>query len=212
MCQPLRCEKASLVAEPRVDSSSCRSSAAFARRRRDSVTSARNPRRHCPNGSFVADIDPRGNRTGSATVRLTVAQVDEIRRKLAAQPPAPTVRGDSVSKLAAVTAAAPELLGLRRAGWGVAALAAFLTEAGLPISAGTLKNYLQRAGATPTKRRWRQRTSAPGATSPAASVSAQAAEHRSSPGPVSAAITTRQSAPVRAIPPGTFIVREDSEL
>lgn len=159
----------------------------------------------------MADIDARGNRTGSATVRLTVAQVDEIRRKLAAQPPAPAVRGDSVSKLAAITAAAPELLGLRRTGWGIAALAAFLTEVGLPISAGTLKNYLQRAGATPTKRRRRQRAIAPGATSPTASVSAQAAEQRSSAGPASAAIT-RQSAPVRAIPPGSFIVREDSEL
>jgi hypothetical protein len=144
-------------------------------------------------------------------VRLTVAQVDEIRRKLAAQPPAPVVRGASVSKLAAVTAAAPELLGLRRSGWGIAALAAFLTEAGLPISAGTLKNYLQRAGATPTKRRRRQRAIAPAATSPTAFVWAQAAEQRSSAGPASGAIT-RQSALVRTIPPGSFIVREDSEL
>lgn len=159
----------------------------------------------------MADIDRRSNGTGSAAVRLTAAQGDEIRRKLAAQPPAPTVRSDSVSKLAAVTAAAPELLGLRRTGWGIAALAAFLTEAGLPISAGTLKNYLQRVAATPMKRRRRQRTIAPDARSPTASVSAQAAEQRSSAGPASGAIT-RQSAPVLAIPPGSFVVREDSEL
>ena len=144
-------------------------------------------------------------------MRLTVAQVDEIRRKLAAQPPAPMVRGNGVSKLAAVTAAAPELLGLRRTGWGVAALAAFLTEAGLPISAGTLKNYLQRVGATRTRRRRRQTTTAPAATSPTASVSAQPVEQRSSAGRASAAVT-RNSTPVLAIPPGSFAVREDSEL
>jgi hypothetical protein len=143
-------------------------------------------------------------------VRLTVAQVDEIRRQLAAQPPAPTVRGDSVSKLAAVTAAAPELLGLRRNGWGIAALAAFLTEKGLPISEGTLKNYLQRVGATRTKRRRRQTTS-PGAAPPTASASVQPAEQRSVAGRAPAAVT-RPVAPVRAIPPGSFVVREDTEL
>jgi hypothetical protein len=149
--------------------------------------------------------------TGSAAVRLTVAQVDEIRRQLAAQPPAPTVRGDSVSKLAAVTAAAPELLGLRRNGWGIAALAAFLTERGLPISAGTLKNYLQRVGATRTKRRRRRTTSPPGAAPPTASASAQPAEQRSAAGRALAAVT-RTAAPVRAISPGSFVVREDTEL
>ena len=144
-------------------------------------------------------------------MRLTVAQVDEIKRTLAAQPPAPALRTDSVSKLAAVTAAAPELLRLRSTGWGIAALAAFLTEAGLPISAGTLKNYLQRVGATRTKRRRRQTTTSAGAAPPTAFASAQAAEQRSSTGRVSAAVT-QPAAPVRAIPFGAFVVREDSEL
>jgi hypothetical protein len=159
----------------------------------------------------VADIDGRGNSTGSAAVRLTVAQVDEIRRQLAAQPPAPTVRHDSMTKLAAVTAAAPELLGLRRTGWGIATLAAFLTEAGLPISAGTLKNYLQRVGATRTKRRRRQTTTPPVAAPPTASVSAQPAEQRSSVSRASPAVT-HPTPPVRPIPPGSFVVREDTEI
>lgn len=144
-------------------------------------------------------------------MRLTVAQVDEIRRTLAAQPPAPTLRTDRVSKLAAVTAAAPELLRLRSTGWGIAALAAFLTEAGLPISVGTLKNYLQRVGATRTKRRRRRTTTSAGAVAPPASPSAQGAEQRSSTARASAAFTL-PAAPVRAMPLGTFVVREDSEF
>jgi hypothetical protein len=157
----------------------------------------------------VGNIDGRGN--GSATVRLTVGQVDEIRRMLAAQPPAPTVRGDRVSKLAAITAAASELLRLRRTGWGVAALAAFLTEAGLPISAGTLKNYLQRLGATRTKRRRRQMTTAQASRAPTTSASAQPAAQRT-PACRALPTVTRPVAPVRPISPGGFVVREDSEL
>jgi hypothetical protein len=144
-------------------------------------------------------------------MRLTIVQVDQIRAKLAAQPPAPAMRADSVSKLAAVTAAAPELLGLRRMGWGIAALASFLTEAGLPISAGTLKNYLQRVGATRTKRRRRQATTPPGEAATTASVAAQSAEQRPSAGRALSAVT-HPAAAVRPIAPGSFVVREDSEI
>ena len=76
-------------------------------------------------GDLTARVDTawalsieEGNSTGSAAVRLTVAQVDDFKRTLAAQPPAPALRTDSVSKLAAVTAAAPELLRLRSTGLG----------------------------------------------------------------------------------------------
>jgi hypothetical protein len=178
---------------------------------RDWVKSSPQPATSLPEWILRGRHRSTWQQQGNAAVRLTVAQVDEIRRQLAAQPPAPTVRGDSVSKLAAVTAAAPELLGLRRNGWGIAALAAFLTERGLPISAGTLKNYLQRAGATRTKRRRRQTTSPPGAALPTASASAQPAEQRSSVGRASPAVT-HPTQPVRPIPPGSFVVREDSEI
>lgn len=104
-------------------------------------------------------------------MKITVGQIDEMRAKLAALPAAPAVPTQPATKMKAVTALAPELIALRERGWGLHALAAFMTEGGFPISPGTLKNYLQRAGATRTKRR-RKKEIAPspatGATLPVA--------------------------------------------
>jgi hypothetical protein len=85
-------------------------------------------------------------------MKIGIAQIEAIREALMALPPASKIP-NSGTKRGAVAALAPELLSLRRQGYGLETLAAFLKEKGLAISSGTLKNYLQRAGATRTKRR-----------------------------------------------------------
>jgi hypothetical protein len=87
-------------------------------------------------------------------MKITISAIEAIREALSGLPPAPRVRTEH-TKAGAVTALAPELLELRQKGYGLGALAALLTEKGLPISPGTLKNYLQRAGAARGKRRRR---------------------------------------------------------
>jgi hypothetical protein len=87
-------------------------------------------------------------------MKIGITQIEAIREALLALPPAPKMPNDG-TKRGAVAALAPELLNLRRQGYGLETLAAFLKEKGLAISSGTLKNYLQRAGATRTKRRQR---------------------------------------------------------
>ena len=88
-------------------------------------------------------------------MKIGITQIETIRAALMALPPAPKMPNDG-TKRGAVAALAPELLNLRRQGYGLETLAAFLKEKGLAISSGTLKNYLQRAGATRTKRRQRK--------------------------------------------------------
>lgn len=88
-------------------------------------------------------------------MKIGIAQIESLREALKALPPPPKVRNDG-TKRGAIAALAPELFGLRRQGYGLETLAAFLKEKGLEISSGTLKNYLQRAGATRTKRRQRK--------------------------------------------------------
>ena len=85
-------------------------------------------------------------------MKIGITQIEAIRAALMALPPAPKIPNDG-TKRGAVAALAPELLNLRRQGYGLETLATFLKEKGLAISSGTLKNYLQRAGATRTKRR-----------------------------------------------------------
>jgi hypothetical protein len=85
-------------------------------------------------------------------MKISTAQIDSLREALTKLPPPPKVPNGGTKK-GAIAALAPELLRLRRQGYGLETLAAFLREKGLAISSGTLKNYLQRAGATRTKRR-----------------------------------------------------------
>ena len=156
-------------------------------------------------------FDRRRIAHGSAAVKITVAQIDEMRAKLAALPAAPAVPTQPASKMEAVTALAPELVALRGRGWGLQALAAFMTEGGFPISPGTLKNYLQRAGATRTKRR-RKKVIAPsgatGATLPVAPPGAPSpAASKTSP-----PVADRAVVSPRTTSYGTFVLREDTEL
>jgi hypothetical protein len=148
---------------------------------------------------------------GSAAVKITVGQIDEMRAKLAALPAAPVVPTQPATKMEAVTALAPELVALRGRGWGLHALAAFMTEGGFPISPGTLKNYLQRAGATRTKRRRKKEIAPSGATGvklPAAPPGAPspAASKTSLPVADRAVVTPSTTSY------GTFVLREDTEL
>jgi hypothetical protein len=112
--------------------------------------------------------------------KMSNAEIESIRAQLLALPPAPTatVKG---TKAATVASLAPELLGLRRQGYGLAALAAFLTEKGLPIASGTLKNYLQRAGVARGKRRGTKLVDARSANAPHSSDTALAGVAPSSP-------------------------------
>jgi hypothetical protein len=147
---------------------------------------------------------------GSAAVKITVAQIDEMRAKLAALPAAPAAPTQPATKMEAVTALAPELVALRERGWGLHALAAFMTEGGFPISPGTLKNYLQRAEVTRTKRRRKKQSTPSGATGPTSPVEPSAA-------PSPAASTSQPVAERAVVTPrttsyGTFVLREDTEL
>jgi hypothetical protein len=91
-------------------------------------------------------------------MNLTPERIDELRRELRALPPAPRIR-TTATKLEAIEKVTPELLSLRRLGYGLDALAAILSSMGVAIAPGTLKNYLRRCGATLRKRR-RNRTTA----------------------------------------------------
>jgi hypothetical protein len=93
-----------------------------------------------------------------AHMNLTLERIDELRRELRALPPVPRLRA-TATKLEAIEKIAPELLSLRRMGYGLDALAAILSAKGVAIAPGTLKNYLRRCGATLRKRR-RSRTAA----------------------------------------------------
>jgi hypothetical protein len=142
-------------------------------------------------------------------VKFTVAQIDALRAKLAALPQAPARPAHATTKMKVVAALASELTALRTRGWGLQALAAFLAEGGVKISAGTLKNYLQRTGATRKRRRKKDVT----ASSAAASVSPLGAlpgvPWATSPVSPPVAVRTVEPAPQRY---GGFVVREDSEL
>jgi hypothetical protein len=143
-------------------------------------------------------------------VKITVGQIEGIRAELAKVPPKPVVPTESSTKMAAVASLAPELLALRWNGWGLEALVAFLAEGGLHLTPGTLKNYLQRAGATRSKRRRRKETAS---GSPAPSSQPQTAIAAEIP-------ASRRTFPVAIrpvvdeppVPPWSFKVREDTEI
>jgi hypothetical protein len=146
----------------------------------------------------------------SEAVKITVAQIDAMRVKLAALPAAPAAPPRAATKMEAVVALAPELVALRGKGWGLQALAAFMTEGGFAISAGTLKNYLQRAGAARTKRRRKKESTSSGATGAtptrASAAAASPTAPKTSPTADSAVVTRRPTSY------GSFVVREDTEL
>lgn len=91
-------------------------------------------------------------------MNLTPERIDELRRELRTLPAAPRIR-TTATKREAIEKVAPELLSLRRMGYGLDALAAILSSKGVAIAPGTLKNYLRRCGATLRKQR-RNRTAA----------------------------------------------------
>jgi hypothetical protein len=93
-------------------------------------------------------------------MNITPERIEELRRELRALPPSPRVR-NAATKIEAVEKIAPELLALRRMGYGLNTLSAALASKGLTIAPGTLKNYLRRCGATLRKRR-RTRTGTDG--------------------------------------------------
>jgi hypothetical protein len=85
-------------------------------------------------------------------MNLTPERIEELRHELRALPPAPRIR-TTATKLEAIEKVAPELLSLRRMGYGLGTLAAILSSKGVAIAPGTLKNYLRHCGATFRKRR-----------------------------------------------------------
>lgn len=140
--------------------------------------------------------------------RITAPRIEALRSKLVEAHAAPVIPQDTSTKMGAVTALASELLALRRKGWGMEALAAMLREGGLDLTPATLKNYLQRAGATRTKRRSKQLSPvpAPPATNRPAAVTARAsAAFRA------AAVAVNPTSPELPREPGTFVVREDTK-
>jgi hypothetical protein len=146
----------------------------------------------------------------SKAVRITIAQIELMRVKLAALPPAPVVPTQAATKMDAVVALAPELVALRGKGWGFQALAAFMTEGGFAISPGTLKNYLQRAGATRTKRRRKKASTSSVATGTSVPSAPPAAS--SSVAPKTSPLAECAVVPSRATSYGSFVVRADTEL
>ena len=148
---------------------------------------------------------------GSTTVKITIAHIDEMRAKLAALPAAPAAPTQAATKMEAVMALAPELVALRGRGWGLQALSAFMTEGGFPISAGTLKNYLQRSGATRTKRR-RKKESTPSAATGATLPAAPRAALSPAASKTSPRVAERAIVAPRTPSYGAFVVREDTEL
>lgn len=145
-----------------------------------------------------------------SAVKITIGQIEVIRGKLAKVPPRPVVPTETSTKMAAVVSLAPELLALRRNGWGLEALAALLAEGGLDLTPGTLKNYLQRAGATRSKRRRGKADASGSPPAPLPSKTSIAAEppsaHRTFP------VVVRPVAGEQPVPPGSFRIREDTEL
>jgi hypothetical protein len=145
-----------------------------------------------------------------SAVRITIGQIEAIRSELAKVPPKPVLPAEAMTKMAAVASLAPELLALRRNGWSLEAIVGFLAEKGLHLTAGTLKNYLQRAGATRSKRR-RKKESASG--SPPPTLQDQRTVAADLP-------TARQTSPAAIrpvdepppLPSWSFRVREDTEL
>jgi hypothetical protein len=144
-----------------------------------------------------------------SAVTISVDEIAILKGKLAVLPSAPTVPMQTPTRLAAVAAIAPELLELRRKGWGLEALTAYLAEQGLPITPATLKNYLQREGATRSKRR--RRKGSPSAATPqpikaTTSIAPQLPATRPAFRPV-----VRPMASEGPLAPGTFRMLEDSK-
>ncbi len=141
--------------------------------------------------------------------KIPTARIEALRSKLMEADAAPVIPPEASTKMGAVAALAPELLGLRRKGWGLAALAAMLREGGLEITSGTLKNYLQRAGATRTRRRSR-RERAPTPTPSPLSLPAPPAKQT----PATARgypVVVRPDPAAHPREPGTFVPREDTK-
>jgi hypothetical protein len=127
-------------------------------------------------------------------MKITISEIEAIREALSGLPPAPRVRTET-TKAGAVTALAPELLELRQKGYGLGALAALLTEKGLPISPGTLKNYLQRAGAAHGKQRRRMMGTSSGERKAHAVPETRAMSAGPPPAPPPVEVTTKSAAP-----------------
>jgi len=90
---------------------------------------------------------------------ITIATVDNLRRKLDELPPQENVKHE-VSKQEAVSLLADEITALQARGYAIDEIAQLLSNNGLPLSVATLKSYLSRArsssrkpGAKPRKTR-----------------------------------------------------------
>ena len=144
----------------------------------------------------------------NARGKITADRIEALRAKLVEADAAPVIPPDTSTKMGAVAALASELLTLRRKGWGLEALAAMLREGGLDLTPATLKNYLQRAGATRTKRRSKQLSPVP---APSATNRPEAITTRASAAFRAAAVALNPTSPQLRREPGTFVVREDTK-
>jgi hypothetical protein len=131
--------------------------------------------------------------------RFAPATVQDIQAALEALPPC---EATEMSKQQAVQALSPQIDDLRGKGYGWIAIAAMVSERGLPISAAALRTYLRRG-----------RTDAPAAKvrrSPKRS--AQVAASASAPSPVRPdAGPTRDAALVRGAVGAPALVREGED-
>jgi hypothetical protein len=99
-------------------------------------------------------------------MRITVAQVDDLRRKLEELPPQESAKRE-VSKQEAVALMADQVAKLQQRGYAMDEIANFLTANGLPVSVQTLKSYLSRArrtGRTKQRRKVMPEKAAPAST------------------------------------------------
>ena len=77
-------------------------------------------------------------------MRITVAQVDDLRRKLDEIPPQNSAKRE-VSKQEAIALMADQVAKLQQRGYAMDEIAHFLSSNGLAMSVQTLKSYLSRA-------------------------------------------------------------------
>lgn len=83
-------------------------------------------------------------------MRITIATIDELRRKLDELPPQDSVKRE-VSKQEAVALLSDQVKALQARGYTIDEIAGLLTTGGLPLSVATLKSYLTRAR-TPSRK------------------------------------------------------------
>lgn len=143
-------------------------------------------------------------------MRITLATIDDLRRKLDELPPqAATHR--AISKQEAVALLAKEVAALQNRGYTMDEIANVLSNNGLPVAVSTLKSYLSRAKSPSKKASTKPRHAAQGKS---AATAVDADESTSKNGKRNAAEVPRETAARTDVSTGvrssSFMPREDS--